>query len=113
MTPARRRLAAQAAEHLASAGERALARVDIHAAITLLSRATSLMDRENPNRVELLVDLMPADTVVLVLDPERARSRAHDLVATSEEFLGASWAVAGKSTSCTTGSRTSSTWPGA
>ncbi len=44
--------------------------------------------------MELLVDLMPADTTVLVLDPERARSRAHDLVATSEEFLGASWAAA-------------------
>ncbi|RYC09650.1 transcription-repair coupling factor [Nocardioides zhouii] len=44
--------------------------------------------------MELLVDLMPADTTVLLLDPERARSRAHDLVATSEEFLGASWAAA-------------------
>ncbi len=44
--------------------------------------------------MELLVDLMPSDTHVLVLDPERARSRAHDLVATSEEFLGASWAAA-------------------
>ncbi|WP_218852053.1 transcription-repair coupling factor [Nocardioides panaciterrulae] len=44
--------------------------------------------------MELLVDLMPAETHVLVLDPERARSRAHDLVATSEEFLGASWAAA-------------------
>ena len=44
--------------------------------------------------MELLVDLMPKDTHVLLLDPERARSRAHDLVATSEEFLGASWAAA-------------------
>ncbi|WP_425464511.1 transcription-repair coupling factor [Nocardioides eburneiflavus] len=44
--------------------------------------------------MELLVDLMPGDTTILVLDPERARSRAHDLVATSEEFLGASWAAA-------------------
>ena len=44
--------------------------------------------------MELLIDLMPAETHVLVLDPERARSRAHDLVATSEEFLGASWAAA-------------------
>ena len=44
--------------------------------------------------MELLVDLMPDDTTVLLLDPERARSRAHDLVATSEEFLGASWAAA-------------------
>jgi len=46
------------------------------------------------DEMELLVDLMPADTHVLVLDPERARSRAHDLVATSEEFLAASWAAA-------------------
>ena len=44
--------------------------------------------------MELLVDLMPPTTTVLLLDPERARSRAHDLVATSEEFLGASWAAA-------------------
>jgi transcription-repair coupling factor (superfamily II helicase) len=46
------------------------------------------------DELELLVDAMPADTQVLVLDPERVRSRAHDLVATSEEFLGASWAAA-------------------
>ncbi|WP_220793598.1 transcription-repair coupling factor [Nocardioides stalactiti] len=46
------------------------------------------------DELELLVDLMPEATQVLVLDPERARSRAHDLVATSEEFLGASWAAA-------------------
>ena len=44
--------------------------------------------------MELLVDLLPDDTHVLVLDPERVRTRAHDLVATSEEFLGASWAAA-------------------
>jgi transcription-repair coupling factor (superfamily II helicase) len=46
------------------------------------------------DEMELLVDLMPDDAHVLVLDPERARTRAHDLVATSEEFLGASWAAA-------------------
>lgn len=46
------------------------------------------------DEMELLVDLVPDDTHVLVLDPERARTRAHDLVATSEEFLGASWAAA-------------------
>jgi transcription-repair coupling factor (superfamily II helicase) len=44
--------------------------------------------------MELLVDLMPPETHALVLDPERVRSRAHDLVATSEEFLHASWAAA-------------------
>jgi len=41
--------------------------------------------------MELLVDLLPGGAVVLVCDPERVRSRAHDLVATSEEFLEASW----------------------
>ncbi|MGV3564320.1 MAG: transcription-repair coupling factor [Nocardioides sp.] len=46
------------------------------------------------DEMELLLDLMPASTHVLVLDPERVRARAHDLVATSEEFLGASWAAA-------------------
>ncbi|MEZ0578430.1 transcription-repair coupling factor [Nocardioides sp. MH1] len=46
------------------------------------------------DELELLVDLMADGTQVLVLDPERARARAHDLVATSEEFLGASWAAA-------------------
>ena len=44
--------------------------------------------------MEMLIDLMPDESHVLVLDPERARSRAHDLVATSEEFLHASWAAA-------------------
>ncbi len=46
------------------------------------------------DELELLVDAMPDDTHVLLVDPERVRSRAHDLVATSEEFLGASWAAA-------------------
>jgi len=44
--------------------------------------------------MEQLVDVMPAGTHVLVLDPERVRRRAHDLVATSAEFLAASWANA-------------------
>jgi len=42
----------------------------------------------------LLVDVLPPDTVVLVSDPERVRTRAADLFATSHEFLGASWAAA-------------------
>ncbi len=46
------------------------------------------------DEMELLVDLMPDGTHLVLLDPERARSRAHDLVATSEEFLDASWAAA-------------------
>jgi tetratricopeptide (TPR) repeat protein len=54
------RLAARAAELLTSAGDRALAHVDIHAAVTLLSRATSLMQPGDPRRVEVLVDLSEA-----------------------------------------------------
>ncbi len=44
--------------------------------------------------MELLVDLLPERSHVVLLDPERVRARAHDLVATSEEFLAASWASA-------------------
>ena len=44
--------------------------------------------------MELLVDIVPADTVVLICDPELVRGRAIELVKTSEEFLRASWAAA-------------------
>jgi transcription-repair coupling factor (superfamily II helicase) len=44
--------------------------------------------------LELLVDCLPAGTLVLMCDPERIRTRAHDLVRTSEEFREASWAAA-------------------
>ncbi len=46
------------------------------------------------DEMELLVELLPPQTHVLVLDPERVRTRAHDLVSTSDEFLAASWAAA-------------------
>lgn len=44
--------------------------------------------------METLLDVLPERTHVLLSDPERVRTRAHDLVATSEEFLQASWANA-------------------
>ncbi|MGY1833882.1 transcription-repair coupling factor [Blastococcus sp. SYSU DS0510] len=44
--------------------------------------------------MQLLTDLVPAGTHVLVCDPERVRSRAADLVRTADEFLAASWATA-------------------
>ena len=44
--------------------------------------------------MESLVSLFPSDARVLLCDPERIRARADDLVATSEEFLRASWAAA-------------------
>ncbi|MFV0407964.1 MAG: transcription-repair coupling factor [Propioniciclava sp.] len=45
--------------------------------------------------MELLVDVMPADTLVVVNDPEKVRTRAEELHATSQEFLAASWSAAG------------------
>ena len=41
------------------------------------------------DELELLVDQLPEGAHVVVCDPERVRARAHDLVATSEEFLAA------------------------
>ncbi|MEV7421333.1 transcription-repair coupling factor [Streptomyces sp. NPDC091212] len=43
--------------------------------------------------MELLLDVLPAGAMALVCDPERVRTRASDLVATSQEFLQASWAA--------------------
>ena len=47
--------------------------------------------------MRLLVEMLPDRSMVLMCDPERMRSRAEDLVRTSQEFLEASWhnAVAG------------------
>jgi transcription-repair coupling factor (superfamily II helicase) len=46
------------------------------------------------DRMELLADVLPQDTHVILCDPERIRTRAADLVSTSREFLDASWAAA-------------------
>ena len=42
-------------------------------------------------RMDLLLDYVPAGGCVLACDPERIRARAADLVRTSQEFLEASW----------------------
>ena len=41
--------------------------------------------------VEPLISFLPESTSVVLLDPERVRTRAHDLVRTADEFLAASW----------------------
>ncbi|GIM99471.1 transcription-repair coupling factor [Planomonospora venezuelensis] len=41
--------------------------------------------------MDLLIDHLPARAAVFVCDPERIRSRADELVRTSQEFLEASW----------------------
>ncbi|QKW10807.1 transcription-repair coupling factor [Streptomyces sp. NA04227] len=43
--------------------------------------------------MELLLDVLPKGSIGVVCDPERVRTRAADLVATSQEFLQASWAA--------------------
>ncbi|MER8045323.1 transcription-repair coupling factor [Streptomyces sp. NPDC094032] len=43
--------------------------------------------------MELLIDVLPQGAMTVVCDPERVRTRAADLVATSQEFLQASWAA--------------------
>ena len=50
--------------------------------------------------MELLVDMLPEGSLILLCDPERIRARAEDLVRTSQEFLEASWhgAAAGAAT---------------
>ncbi|MFI0863270.1 transcription-repair coupling factor [Streptomyces smyrnaeus] len=45
------------------------------------------------DEMELLLDVLPAGSMTVVCDPERVRTRAADLVATSQEFLQASWAA--------------------
>ncbi len=42
-------------------------------------------------RMELLLDYVPSGGCVLACDPERIRTRAAELVSTSQEFLEASW----------------------
>ncbi|GHD09859.1 transcription-repair coupling factor [Zhihengliuella salsuginis] len=53
------------------------------------SLAPVLVERMVP-----FVDQLPASSIAVVMEPERVRSRAHDLVATNEEFLAAAWSTA-------------------
>lgn len=50
--------------------------------------------------METFLDVLPQNTLVMACDPDRIRLRTHDLVATSQEFLEASWhnAAAGNQT---------------
>ena len=50
--------------------------------------------------MQTFLDVLPAGSVVVACDPDRIRMRTHDLVATSQEFLEASWhnAAAGNET---------------
>src|SRR5262249_7668349 len=41
--------------------------------------------------LDLLTDVLPDGAHVLIVDPEKVRTRAHDLVRTGQEFLEAAW----------------------
>ena len=47
-----------------------------------------------PGEMQLLTDILPPGAHVLLNDPEKIRTRAHDLVRTGQEFLEASWMAA-------------------
>ncbi|HEX4250969.1 MAG TPA: transcription-repair coupling factor, partial [Pseudonocardia sp.] len=90
--PVRARAAALAEEH---AGNEALAE--------LLSKLAEGIPQEGmeslipvlcEGSLDLLTDLLPPAAHVLLIDPERIRTRARDLVRTGQEFLEASWLAA-------------------
>ncbi len=89
LTAAVRQRAAALAEQHPSLAEMLTRLADGHAVEGMESLTPVLVDD-----MELLTDLLPAPAHVVVCDPERVRARAHDLVATSQEFLQASWAAA-------------------
>ncbi|MBF6330696.1 transcription-repair coupling factor [Nocardia transvalensis] len=47
-----------------------------------------------PGHLQLLTEVLPEQTHVLLCDPEKIRTRAADLVRTGQEFLEASWTAA-------------------
>ncbi len=47
-----------------------------------------------PEELQLFQEVLPRNALVVAIEPERIRTRALDLVATSNEFLEASWAAA-------------------
>ena len=63
-----------------------------HAVEGMESLIPVLVDADNG--LELLVEQIPAQSLVVVCDPQRVSARAIEMVQSSEEFLDASWAVA-------------------
>jgi class 3 adenylate cyclase/tetratricopeptide (TPR) repeat protein len=81
-----RRLAGRACDLLAAAGRRAYRRGDVPATIALLARALDLMEKDEPRRPALLVDLGRAAMGVFRLDEaEAAFTEAVDAAATAGE----------------------------
>jgi len=95
LTDAVRSRAAALADRLPGARDMLEKLADGIAVEGMESLAPALVDRMVP-----VLDLVDAESLLVVVDPERVRRRAHDLVATTEEFLAAAWtgAAAGGAT---------------
>lgn len=95
LTDAVRKRAAALTEHLPGAIDMLDRLAQGIAVEGMESLAPVLVDRMVP-----VLDLVPDDALLVLVDPERVRRRAHDLVATTQEFLAAAWtsAAAGAAT---------------
>jgi transcription-repair coupling factor (superfamily II helicase) len=92
-TPVRERAAALAREH---ENNPQLREILEHLSEGIASEGMeSLIPALVGGELQLLTDLLPAGSRVLIADPERIRTRARDLVRTGQEFLEASWLAAG------------------
>ncbi|WP_405475138.1 transcription-repair coupling factor [Paenarthrobacter ilicis] len=77
-------------------------KADMPAAADMLERiaggiAVEGMESLAPVLVDAMVpfvDQLPAGSLTVVIEPEKVRTRAHDLAATNEEFLEAAWSTA-------------------
>ena len=81
MGPEDEKIASRAAELLATAAVQAIARTDIPATISLLTRATALFPPDDPRRIRLLPELAHALGEV---DSERARATFLDAISRAE-----------------------------
>ncbi|MGH3614059.1 MAG: transcription-repair coupling factor [Pseudonocardia sp.] len=88
-TPVRERAAALARVHERDAQLREL--LEKLAEGIPVEGMESLIPALAGSELELLTDLLPAGSLVLLADPERIRTRSADLVRTGQEFLEASW----------------------
>src|SRR5699024_7812543 len=89
LTPAVRERARARAEELPGVRDLLLRIADGIAADGMESLSPVLVDG-----MEQVADVLPAGARFLVIDPEKARARADELVATTDEFLAAAWSSA-------------------
>jgi transcription-repair coupling factor (superfamily II helicase) len=89
LTPAVRERARARAEELPGVRDLLLRIADGIAADGMESLSPVLVDG-----MEQVADVLPAGARFLVIDPEKARARSEELVATTDEFLAAAWSSA-------------------